>query len=186
MTLVRLVRHGHAAAGFGDDHDPGLDDLGRGQAAAMAAALDRVGPLPVVVSPLRRTRQTAAALEEIWGVTATVDERVAEIPTPTDDLGARAAWLSQAMAGTWTELGADHVAWRDALVAAVLALSTDTVVVTHFIAINAIVGCAVGDDRVMHAPIDNCSVTTIDTAGGISGCGLVVVELGRTAVTEVR
>ena len=185
MSLVRLVRHGHAAAGFGDDHDPGLDDLGRSQAAAMAATLGPVGPLPVVVSPLRRTRETAAPLEAAWGAAATVDERVAEIPTPTDDLEARAAWLSRAMASTWTELGADHLAWRDALVAAVLALPTDTVVVTHFVAINAIVGCAVGDDRVMHAAIDNCSITTVDTSP-LSGKGLAVTELGRTAVTEVR
>jgi broad specificity phosphatase PhoE len=182
MSLVRLVRHGHAAAGFGADHDPGLDELGRSQAAAMAATLGPLGPLPVVVSPLRRTRETAAPLESAWDLVATVDERVAEIPTPTDDLTERAEWLSRAMAGTWTELGADHLAWRDALVAAIVALPTDTVVVSHFVAINAIVGCAEGDDRVMHVPLDNCSITTIDTSGG----GIVVAELGRTATTEVR
>jgi len=148
----------------------------------MAEALRALGPLPVVVSPLRRTRETAAPHEAAWGVVATNDESVAEIPTPTDDLAARGAWLSQAMAGTWAELGADHLAWRDALVGAILSLPGDTVVVSHFVAINAIVGRAVGDDRVMHAPIDNCSITTVDTSDG----RLVVTELGRTAVTEVR
>jgi len=182
MSLIRLVRHGHAAAGFSADHDPGLDDLGRAQAAAMAATLAGFGPMPIVVSPLRRTRETAAALEAAWGVTATVDERVAEIPSPTDDLVARGEWLSQAMAGTWRELGPSYLGWRDALVEAITALPADTVVVSHFVAINAVVGRAVGDDRVMHAPVDNCSITTVDTAGG----GLVVTELGRTAVTDVR
>ena len=182
MPLVRLVRHGRAAAGFSSDHDPGLDDLGRSQAAAMASALAPLGPLPIVVSPLRRTRETAAALERAWGTSAVVDDRVAEIPSPTDDLVARGEWLSAAMAGTWEDLGPSYRAWRDELVAAIVALPTDTVVVSHFVAINAVVGRAIDDDRVMHAPIDNCSITTVDTTAG----RLVVTELGRTAVTEVR
>ena len=112
---------------------------------------------------------------------ATVDERVAEIPSPTDDLAERGAWLSRAMAGTWADLGPQYQAWRDRLVAALERLSTDTVVVSHFIAINAVVGRAVDDDRVMHVPLGNCSITTVDTAPG----HLAVVELGASATTEV-
>ena len=41
MAIVQLVRHGKAAAGFGTHPDPGLDDLGRSQAAAVAAMLDQ-------------------------------------------------------------------------------------------------------------------------------------------------
>ncbi len=181
MPRIRLVRHGHAAAGFSADHDPGLDELGRDQAEAMAAALAPIGPLPMVVSPLRRTRETAAALEAVWARTATVDARVAEIPSPTDDLTERGAWLRGAMAGTWADLGPDYEAWRDDLVDTILAYESDTVVVSHFVAINAVVGRATGDDRVMNARIDNCSVTTVDTEAG----GLVVVELGALASTEV-
>jgi broad specificity phosphatase PhoE len=182
MAKVRLVRHGHAAAGFNVDHDPGLDDLGRAQAEAMAATLAPLGPLPLVSSPLRRTRETAAALEATWGVAAIVDERVAEIPSPTDDLAERGAWLRQAMAGTWADVGPDYEAWRDRLVATILGYDTDTVVVSHFVAINAVVGRAAGDDRVMSAPIDNCSVTLVDTDDG----RLTVVEVGALASTEVR
>ena len=57
------------------------------------------------------------------------------------------------MAGTWAELGPELVAWRDRLVDAVAALTDDVVVVSHFIAINVVVGAAVGDDRVMHVPV---------------------------------
>jgi broad specificity phosphatase PhoE len=182
MAVVRLVRHGHAAAGFSADPDPGLDDLGREQARTMAAALAPLGPLPVVVSPLRRTRETAGALESLWGREAVVDERVAEIPSPTTDLEARGAWLRAAMAGTWADLGAEYTSWRGALVDAVCSLADDTVVVSHFVAINAVVGWSTGDDRVMCAPLANCSVTTVTTRAG----RLEVVELGATAVTEVR
>jgi broad specificity phosphatase PhoE len=181
MARIRLVRHGRAAAGFSDDHDPGLDDTGRRQAEEMAAILGPLGPLPLLVSPLRRTRETAEPLEQRWGATAVIDARVAEIPSPTTDLTARGAWLSQAMAGTWAELGPDLEAWRDELVAVIVGLPSDTVVVSHFIAINAIVGRAVGDDRVMHRSFANCSITAIDNDDG----HLSVVDLGRSAVTEV-
>ena len=181
MALIRLVRHGRAAAGFSDDHDPGLDDTGRRQAGEMAGILEPLGPLPIVVSPLRRTLETAQPLEQAWGSIATIDARVAEIPSPTDDLAERGEWLSRAMAGTWSDLGADLEAWRDALVAAVVDLPSDTVVVSHFIAINAVVGAALADDRVMHRPFANCSITTVDTGGGV----LSVVDFGRAAVTEV-
>ena len=40
MAHIHLVRHGKAAAGFGSHKDPGLDDLGRQQAEAVAAMLD--------------------------------------------------------------------------------------------------------------------------------------------------
>jgi broad specificity phosphatase PhoE len=181
MPRLRVVRHGHAAAGFSEDHDPGLDELGREQARAMASMVAPLGPMPIVVSPLRRTRETAEPLETAWGLTAALDERVAEIPSPTADLADRGAWLSQAMAGTWADLGAGYQAWRDQLVAALLDLDADTVVVSHFIAINAVVGRAIDDDRVMHVPLANCSVTTIDTRAG----HLQVVDVGAQAVTEV-
>ncbi len=89
MARVRLVRHGHAAAGFGAATDPGLDEQGRVQAAALVDRLAPLGPLPLVSSPLRRTRETVAVLEAAWGSPARIEPRVAEIPSPTDDLAER-------------------------------------------------------------------------------------------------
>jgi len=59
MAKLYLVRHGQAAASWGEDPDPGLNALGHGQAARMAAALAALGPMPIMISPLRRTRETA-------------------------------------------------------------------------------------------------------------------------------
>lgn len=191
MARIWLVRHGHAAAGFSEDHDPGLDELGRAQAVAVAIALEPFGPMPIVVSPLLRTLETAEPLTRAWRVSPLVDERVAEVPSPTDDLAERGAWLSQAMAGTWADLGADLEAWRDTLVATVMALPGDTVVVSHFIAINALIGSAIGDDRVMHVSVGNGSITTLDTtssgsgSGSGSSSGLSVVDIGVEATTQV-
>src|SRR5205823_2854249 len=89
VSRLILVRHGEAAAGWHQDRDPGLSEDGHRQAADMAAALAPLGPLPIVVSPLRRTRETAAPLEAVWGTAATVDCRVGEIVSPIDDLEER-------------------------------------------------------------------------------------------------
>ncbi|MBK9972334.1 MAG: histidine phosphatase family protein [Acidimicrobiaceae bacterium] len=57
MPRLYLVRHGRAAAGWNTDPDPGLDAVGRHQAAAMTARLAPLGPLELVSSPLLRCRR---------------------------------------------------------------------------------------------------------------------------------
>ena len=178
MTRLVLVRHGHAAGGWDDDLDPGLDDAGRAQAEAMADVLAPGGPLRILVSPMRRCRETAAPLERRWGIVATVEPAVSEIPSPpgvaTD---ARTTWLHVAMAGTWADLGGDYTSWRDRVVARLLAIETDTVVVSHFVAINAAIGAATGSDQIVISASGYCSQTVIDVRDG----GLVLVERGFEA-----
>lgn len=182
MSRLVLVRHGRAAAGWDADPDPGLDDVGRAEAAAAAEILAPTGPMPIVVSPLRRTLETARPLEERWGVTARVEPRVGEIASPPGmGLAERGAWLRGAMAGTWTDLGPEYLAWRDDVVDFLCSLRDDTVVVSHFIAINAAVGRATGDDRVVCFVPANCSRTVLRCDGG----ALEVVELGEATDTTV-
>jgi broad specificity phosphatase PhoE len=175
VSRLYLVRHGEAAAGWGEDVDPGLSDTGRSQAAAMAAALAPLGPLPIVVSPLRRTRETAAALEQVWGTTATVDPAVGEVPSPTDDLAGRMSWLAGLLPLPMADWPGDLQTWRGNVAEALGAMEQDAVVVTHYIAIRSVVG---GED---YKP-DYCSVTVVDNAG----YELAVVELGQQRDTVVR
>jgi broad specificity phosphatase PhoE len=178
VTRLILVRHGRAAGGWDDDLDPGLDDLGRAQAEAMADLVAPLGPLPMLVSPLRRTRETAAPLERRWGTTATIDVAVGEVPSPHDvPMRQRTTWLREAMSGTWAEIGEEYVRWRDGVVARLLAVEADTVVVSHFIAINAAIGAAVGSDQIVVAALDNCSRTVIDVVEG----RMLLVEQGSEA-----
>ena len=177
-----LVRHGKAAAGWDADPDPGLDDTGRAQAEAMAARLADLGPLPIVCSPLRRTRETAVPLETRWRAQAVIEPDVAEVPSPSDDLAARGAWLRRVMAGTWAQAGDGLAPWRQGVVDRLTAIAEDTVVISHFIAINVAVGAATGDDRVVGFRPDNCSVTVLESDGSV----LRLVERGVEAVTEVR
>ena len=177
-----LVRHGKAAAGWDADPDPGLDETGRAQAEAMAARLADLGPLPILSSPLRRTRETAVPLETRWRARAVIEPDVAEVPSPSDDLAARGAWLRGIMAGTWAQAGDGLAPWRRGVVDRLTAIAEDTVVVSHFIAINVAVGAATGDDRVVGFRPDNCSVTVLESDGSV----LRLIERGAEAVTEVR
>lgn len=184
MTVrIHLVRHGRAAAGWDDDPDPGLDEVGRAQAEAMAARLAPVGPLRLVTSPLRRCRETGEPLARHWGVEAIVDPAVAEIPSPAGvPMGERVAWLRRAIEGTWTALGPIYTAFRDEVVAAVRSQPSDAVVVSHFVAINAVIGACVGSDRLVVRSLDNASVTTVEVVDG----RLVLVEGGHEADTLIR
>jgi probable phosphoglycerate mutase len=86
VTLVLLVRHG-LTAGTGSvltGRTPGigLDDRGRGQAAAVAARLADVPLDAIVSSPLQRCRETAAAIAAARNghqVAVTEDDRFAEV-----------------------------------------------------------------------------------------------------------
>lgn len=177
MTRLVLVRHAKASAGW-VQADPGLDEIGRAQAAALADVLGPSGPLAIVASPLRRARETAAALEARWGSAARVEPGVGEVPSPDGyGLGERTEWLRAAMAGTWAPLGPRYDAWRRGVLAALAAVDHDAVVVSHFIAINVAIGAAVGDDRIVVAALDNCSRTVIDVDGG----RFRLVEVGAEA-----
>jgi broad specificity phosphatase PhoE len=184
---VWLVRHGRASAGWDVDPDPGLDGLGGAQAREVR---DRFAPLPaldVLTSPLRRCRETSAPLCEAWDCMAVVEPRVAEIPSPEGvPMGERVDWLRAAMGGTWAELGPRYTAFRDDVVRAVAERANDTIVFSHFVAINAVIGAAIGDDRLVIRSLDNCSVTLMEVTAGPDGPTVCLVEGGHEADTLIR
>lgn len=184
MPTIYMVRHGRAAAGFGEHADPGLDDIGRQQseraAETLAAAIGT--PVPIYSSPLARARQTAAPLASRWNVNVAVESRVAEIPSPTDDLRERARWLAGAMAGRWKDLPAEVLDWRRDIIECVLSFETDVVVFCHFIVLNVVVGAATGAEALITFRPGNGSVTRIGTDEG----RLSVIELGAEADSRVN
>jgi broad specificity phosphatase PhoE len=183
VTRLYLVRHGRAAAGWDTDPDPGLDEIGVRQASAVAARLTALGPLPVVSSPLRRCRETAAHLAEIWNVEPRIEPAVAEIPSPAGvEMADRIDWLRVAMRGAWGALGPRYVAYRDRVVSTLTAMDRDSVVFTHFVAINVAIGAAIADDSLVVRSLDNCSVTIVDVVDD----ALQLVESGHEADTLIR
>lgn len=189
MPRLLLVRHAKPCATWGQDPDPGLDPLGLEQADRTAELIARqMETVPIRTSPLRRCRETAAALASRWRAPADVFAPAGEIPGPPLDLAARHDWLMRAMRGTWQELQAsappgspDYLEWRANLLDAFAGLGHDCVIYTHFIAINVIVGAARSRDEVVCFRPDHASVTIVHT----DGVAWQIESLGREADTGV-
>lgn len=185
MTRLYLVRHGRAEAGWDTAIDPSLDAVGKSQAAAVADELaGLLQPCAIITSPLARCRETASYLASRWGVNPTVEPRIAEIPSPAGvEMADRVQWLRQAMTGTWADLAPEHRDYRDRLVHFALEVDAPTVMFTHFIAINALIGHVLGVDDVLTRSVDNCSLTILER---VASGGLTLVEHGREADTLIR
>jgi broad specificity phosphatase PhoE len=181
MTRLLLVRHAHPSANWDRDLDAGLDELGEQQAHALADALAPGRPRPVRTSPLRRTRETAVPLAARWGVAVDIERAVGEIPSPVDDLAMRGQWLREVLAGRWTDATPALLQWRTALLEALVAIEVPTVVVSHYVAINAAVGAATGDDRLISFSPGHASVTELVVEDG----QLHLVALGAEATTAI-
>jgi broad specificity phosphatase PhoE len=74
--------------------------------------------------------------------------------------------------------GSSCLARRQGVIEALLALDADSVVFTHFIAINVVVGAATGDDRVACFWPDNGSITIVEA----DGSSLSLIERGDEPV----
>jgi broad specificity phosphatase PhoE len=181
-TVIYLIRHGQAEAGWDIQHDPGLNETGRQQAYTAARALSDRGPLPIIVSPLRRTRETAHEFELMWGGSAKVDSRVAEIPSTGMTLTERGEWLNALTQRRWDELDEIILSWRRAAIQCLLDISQDTVVVSHFMIVNAVVSWARGDQRVACCKPLPGSCTILERAGD----SLRVVKVGAEGASIVR
>lgn len=81
--MLLLVRHGETAVNSAGRlqgrADAALTELGRDQAARLAAAVSRWEPSAVVSSPLRRAHETAAAIADAVGMHLEIDERLVEL-----------------------------------------------------------------------------------------------------------
>ena len=181
MAKLYLVRHGRDTGSGGADPDPGLSEIGHQQAAEMTARMAPLGPLPMIVSPLRRTRETAAPLEAAWGGAAKVMDAVREIPSPAAGVPDRREWLRAVVKGVWAQVDGSLHPWRQGIIDTLLACTEDTVVVSHFIAINVAVGAAQNDERLRIFRPDNCSITVMET----DGAALRLIELGHNLDTRV-
>ena len=189
MARLYLVRHARPSANWGEEPDAGLDATGLEQAGAAARTLAQaLEPMPIYTSPLRRCRETARPLEQLWQQAAQVLEPVAEIPSPPVHHRERFQWLKQAMGGTWQELrdsappdSPDYLGWRETLLTSLAGISQDSVVFSHYIAINVMVGAAQSRDEVVCFRPDHASVTCVEVSDG----RLKVLGLGRERDTSV-
>jgi broad specificity phosphatase PhoE len=164
MARLYMVRHGEAAAGFGEHDDPGLSEKGRGQAEAAAKTLFDLGLKDSISSPLLRCQETAAPFVKRVGQDFRIEEAVAEIPTPPAHALGRQVWLRGVMAGAWADQP-DFTPWRMTMLKTLIAVKSDLAIFSHFVAINVAVGLATGNDKVVNFSPANGSITVLETDG---------------------
>jgi len=183
MSLVWLVRHGEAAASWGEHADPGLSDTGYRQAEAAADALQQClpGGVEVVSSPKARALETAAPLASRLKCGVQIVDAFREIDAPVP-LADRQAWLRGFMKQTWDQQGDPLWQWRGDIIAALQALTVPTVVFTHFLVINTVVAHCRREQETVQCWPDNGSIHHFECGG----TELSVVRLGQEMRTVVN
>ncbi len=182
MPNIYMIRHGRAAASYSDDLDPGLDSLGRQQAIDAGLELQSFLPLQLLSSPLKRALETASPLARTSGITVNIETRVSEVPSPGLSLSERGPWLRGVMQGKWHDQSDALQQWQRDMVTCLLALTEDTAIFSHYVAINAMVAAAEQSELVMVFRPDNGSITEFNSDGTTLG----LVARGREAVTTVN
>ena len=159
--MIHLVRHGEAAMQWGAHPDPGLSPEGRNQARATAEILLSAGPIQhCFTSPMQRCQETAKAFTDRSGLTIHIADQITEIPTPLD-ISDRRSWLQTVMAGTWDGTPTLVQDWHKTLLNFVTRAPDNSVLFTHYIAINAIVGTLDKNPAVLTFSPGHASITTL-------------------------
>jgi broad specificity phosphatase PhoE/ribonuclease HI len=208
-TVAMLLRHGETPLSiekrFSGRGDAALTPRGEAQAAAAASRLVNTGIDVIVSSPLRRTRQTAAAVAAALGLEVAIDEGFAEtdfgdwegstfpeIAKLSPD--ALRAWLDdpelappggESMMSTALRVGAA----RDRVIAA--HAGKTVLVVTHVTPIKVMLRDAIGApmDAVYRLHLDPACLSIVDwNAGGQSVVRLMneTSYLGESATPSRR
>lgn len=172
---LRFIRHGDASTSCPDDADPGLSTRGIHQALDLPRTIsDR--PERLISSPLIRARETALPLAAAFVLERQVQADYGELPwREGQTVLQRAGELEQMQGARWSELDTQWRTWRARLIDRVLSETGDVIIVSHFVAINVLVGLATDDDRMLITRPANTSVTefALSTAGKLE-----VVSLG--------
>jgi broad specificity phosphatase PhoE len=179
---IFLVRHGEAAANWGEESNPGLSQLGQQQAEDAAAHLrQHIGEDTLVLSsPLQRAVETASPLATRLRIAVREDEAFREIPSPVS-LPRRQLWLRQFMQQQWSEQGEELLTWRTDALQHLLKLTQPAVVFTHFLVINAVVGQVLDRNETLCFWPGNGSITHFHHTGS----SLELATLGKEMETIV-
>lgn len=178
--MICLVRHGEAAAGWGHAKDPGLSPIGLRQAESVGEELSNLGLKHGFASPMARCQQTSLPFSRRTGIAIITEPDVSEIPT-LPGLDDRIGWLKQFMSGTWQDAEPVLQDWRTALIATLESIPDESVVFTHFVAINTVVGHLEDSQLVTSFRPGYCSTTKLERGPS----GLLVKERGSESATRI-
>ena len=196
MVKIYLVRHGEAAEGW-TSQDPPLSELGKSQAQSLATFVsstideNSINNIDFISSPLNRCKETASlALEKIYS-DIVINDNFRELPSPSLDLEKRVNWLRRVLPLTWSELlkdketidsGVNFIQWKKNIMNNIYSLNKDTIIFTHFVVINSIIGEILKSDKIVIFKPSNCSITEIRKIND----KLKLVKLGKSLESTVN
>ena len=180
---IFLVRHGEASASWGEASNPGLSELGHQQAEQAAEDLKpHLGDdIQLISSPLLRAKETAKPLAKALTAEVAINDAFSEIPSPVP-FDERQAWLKTFFKESWRQQPKSLHLWREHAISGLVALERPTVIFSHFLILNAVVGQLTGREETVFFAPDNASITKLKLEGG----RLQLVELGRQMKTHVN
>ena len=196
MIKIYLVRHGEASEGW-TSQDPPLSELGKSQAKYLITFVDSIfnenstNNAIAISSPLNRCKETASLALKKKYLEIEINDNFRELPSPTLDLEKRVDWLRRILPLTWYELlkdketmesGVNFTQWKENIMSNIYSLKKDTIIFTHFVVINAVVGEILKSDKIINFQPSNCSITEISKINH----KLKIVKLGKSLESKVN
>ena len=182
---IYLVRHGEAGKSWDEDLDPGLSYKGKEQSKKLVSELDddfRLLNFKAISSPLARAQETAIPLQEKHGFDIEIYKTFAEIPSPGIEISQRSTWLKEMFKVKIDALEDPQKKWRNSIVQSIQGMKEDTIIFSHFMVINCVVGWINNFDSLVGFYPDNCSVTKIINRNG----ELELTQAGNELSTVVQ
>ena len=158
-----LVRHGEATESWGNHPDPGLSKLGIKQSSSLInnAMLKSLDSYNFVSSPKSRAKMTAEPLIKKFNKELIINNAFSEIPSDDINNSQKRAWLTEVMNIEIRDLPDSVLNWRDSIIENSLNVSYNTIVFTHFMVINALVGSLLKKNALMFFYPNYVSITKI-------------------------
>lgn len=184
MTIY-LIRHGEAAQAWDESPDPILSKNGQQQARQLADTylpMLNLTDFQLVTSPLARAQETAIPFKEVLNISPIINTNFAEIPSPGILLADRRNWLKALFAKKITELAPPQLNWRNNIISGIQSLEKNTLIFSHFMTINAIVGWIRGNEQVVSYYPNYCSITKIEKVDN----EFFIRELGKELTTVIQ
>jgi len=183
--IIYLIRHGEAAHAWDKAPDPKLSGNGQIQAQKLAddyLPLLNARDFQLVSSPLQRAQETAIPFQEALKLSPIINPNFAEVPSPSIALADRREWLKGLFSKKVNELEQPQVDWRNNIIAGIQSLEKNTLIFSHFMTINAVVGWIRGNEKLVSYYPNYCSITKIERVGN----DFFIRSLGKELTTIIQ
>lgn len=185
MSKIYIIRHGQAAASWDQDEDPPLSELGQQQAQQVSTTLPGIIPnlddIQIISSPIKRAFQTAQPFVKACQKPLHIEKSVSEMPSAIENVRERMPWLMSVMKDQWTNLSPNLLAWRQQCLDYLNSLEKDSVIFSHYIAINVAIGHCQKNDAVICYRPDNTSIHVFENRPQLQ-----IISLGKQADTKIN